>query len=94
MLTRAAAIDPKNPRVWSAHGHAQLEAGQLQEAEQNLRQALALDQSNANANCSRAPSKLPLRCRSTPRLLCALALQFNPQLEIARRNIAAVGGES
>ena len=92
-LQRATALEPKNARAWSALGRAQLELGSMVDAEKNLRQAIELDGTNAYAHNNLGVLLQRLGKDSSAQREFALALRLNPQLEIARKNLDAVGGE-
>ena len=93
VLTKASTIDPKNARVWSALGRAQLELGQMSVAEVNLRHAVALDDSNAFAHNNLGVLLQRIGKKDEARAEFKTALALNPDLEVARKNLDVVGAE-
>jgi Flp pilus assembly protein TadD len=77
--------------VWSALGRAQLELGQMETAEENLRQAITLDGSNAFAHNNLGVLLQRLGKRDEARSEFKTALALNPDLEVARKNLEVVG---
>jgi Flp pilus assembly protein TadD len=91
VLQKASVIDPKNHRVWSALGRAQLELGQMKEAEKNLKLALELDSSNPFAHNNLGVLYQRLGRTALARAEFETALALHPDLEVARRNLESVG---
>jgi Flp pilus assembly protein TadD len=79
--------------VWSALGRAQLELGETGPAESNLRHAIILDGSNPYAHNNLGVLLQRLGKREEARQEFKTALGLNPDLEVARKNLDAVGDE-
>lgn len=93
ILRKASEEDGGNARIWSALGRAQLELGDAVAAESSLRRSLSLDDTNPYAHNNLGVLLQRQGKRRDARKEFEVALRLRPEMEIARQNLEAVGGD-